>query len=420
MKSLSKEEKSWILYDVGSSTFVLIMVTSLMPIFFKETASFGVPQHISTANWGFANSFASIILAILSPIMGTIADVKGYKKRFLGFFTGLGIVATLAMLSIGKGMWLACIVIFVVARIGYSGANIFYDAFLVDVTDKDRMNWISASGYAWGYIGSVIPFCMVIGVIFWSISSQPGESLPIIAARVSFVIVAIFWFMFSIPVMLTIQQRFFIEKPKRLIQDSFIRLYKTFKNIRSYKPVFLFLLAYFFYIDGVDTIITMAMAYGSESGLKMNTMILAILFIQIIAFPFALLYAKLADRFSDKTMLYFGISVYGFITTLGFFLPYISDQSSKVILFWILSFLIASSQGGIQALSRSFFGKLIPEQHSTEFFGFYNIFGKFATIVGPLLMGIIGKTTGHSNYGILSIIILFVIGALLLHQVKPE
>ena len=417
---MTKQEKSWILYDVANSAFVLIIITTIMPIFFKDIASKGVDNAVSTANWGFANSAASLILVLLAPILGTLADYRNMKKRFLAFFIGMGILFTLLLIMINEGDWLKCLLIFVIARIGFAGANIFYDSLLPDITDRKRVDWVSSSGYAWGYIGSVIPFLLVIGIIFLGKNAGQSSAISVISARKSFLIVALWWFIFSIPILKNVKQNYFIEPAKHLIKHSFIRLFKTFKEIRKYKQGFLFLIAYFFYIDGVGTIITMATAYGRDIGLNVNVLISVILMIQIVAFPFALIYGKLANRFSAKIMLFYGIGIYVIITFIAFFIPVIPTMQMKIITFWILAFLVATSMGGIQALSRSFFSKLIPPQRSAEFFGFYNIFGKLAVVTGPFLMGLISRLTGHSRYGILSILVLFITGGVILANVRIE
>jgi len=415
---LTQAEKSWVLYDVGNSAFVLIVVTTIMPIFFKDIASKGIESAVSTSNWGFANAAASLSLGFLAPILGAIADVSCLKKKLLIAFAGAGIGFTLIMTAVGQGDWLMCLLIFIFARIGFSGANLFYDAFIVDITESDRIDWVSACGYAWGYIGGAVPFVMVIFLMITATDRDPSGSIPLLQSKLAFVIAAIWWLLFSIPIVKNVRQRCTTEAGGRIIRQGFSRLYKTFIDIRQYRNAFIFLVAYFFYIDGVDTIITMAAVYGREIGLSVTVLILAVLMIQIVAFPFALAYGKMAETLSARVMLYIGILVYSVITLIGYFLPAIHSMQAKVIVFWILSFLVATSMGGIQALSRSYFSRLIPSSRSAEFFGFYNIFGKFSAVIGPFLMGFIGRLTGDSRYGVLSIFILFLLGGLLLRQVK--
>jgi MFS transporter, UMF1 family len=418
-KKLTRTEISWILYDVGNSAFVLIIVTTLMPIFFKDIASKGIPDYISTANWGFANSAASLALAVLAPVLGALADYQGRKKKFFTAFVAIGAAFTLFLTLVGEGQWMLCIWVFILARIGWAGANIFYDAFIVDVAEKDRMDRVSSHGYAWGYIGSVIPFLIIIALLLTAPGKQ-GDVLPQFQTKIGFVIVVIWWLVFSIPILRNVDQVYFTPASAAPIRDSFMRLRDTFFKIRNHKQVFLFLAAYFFYIDGVDTVISMATAYGRDLGFSVTLLIAMILFIQIIAFPFALLYGNLARRFSAKTMIMAGIGVYCIITFISFLLPSVEDQSIKTAEFWFMSFLVGSSMGGIQALSRSYFGKLIPASASAEFFGFYNVFGKFAAITGPFLMGLVGRLAGHSRWGVLSILILFIIGAWLLSRVEES
>jgi UMF1 family MFS transporter len=415
--TLTKEERSWVLYDVGNSAFVLVMVTAIMPIFFKDYAASGLPGAVSTANWGFANSAASLILAVLAPILGAMADYRHRKKAFFLVFLVTGLCFTLALPAVREGQWLLCLTLFVMARVGWAGTNVFYDAFITDVTSHTRMDAVSSRGYAWGYIGSVIPFVAVIGMI---LSGGMADGLPVLQTKIGFVLVALWWLAFSIPLLKDIRQVHYLPASASPIRDSFLRLFATFREIRRYRRAFLFLLAYFFYIDGVDTIISMSMAYGRDLGFGITLLIAVLLFIQVVAFPFALLYGRLAARFSAKKMLLAGIAVYCLVTFMAFLLPSIEDVGLKTLAFWCIAFLVASSMGGIQALSRSWFGKLIPAEKSSEFFGFYNVFGKFAAITGPFLMGAIGRLTGDTRWGVLSILVLFVIGAWLLMQVEED
>ncbi|MCF8079531.1 MAG: MFS transporter [Desulfobacterales bacterium] len=417
IKRLSRQELSWVLYDVGNSAFVLIVVTTVMPIFFKDVSARHLPPASSTAAWGMANAAASLVVAVLAPILGALADYQYLKKRFFGGFAAAGIAFTLLLVFAGAGSWGFALAVFVLARIGFAGANVFYDAFLTDVTDPDRMNRISAAGYGWGYIGSTIPFIAVIGVILWSASDGAPPGISTGASRIAFGIVSVWWLAFSLPMLRYVHQRHYLPAEPKPIRASLRRLARTFRQIRAHRSAFLFLAAYFFYIDGVDTIITMAAVYGRDIGLSVKMLIIVVLAIQIVAFPFALLYGRLADRFSARTMIYAGIGVYTIIVFLGFFLPALSP-GMKIAAFWLLAMLVATSQGGIQALSRSYFGRLIPARQSAKFFGFYNIFGKFATIIGPFLMGFVSHAAGDSRYGILSILVLFIIGGLILRKVE--
>ena len=316
---MTKEEMSWVLYDVGNSAFVLVMVTALMPIFFKDVAAVGMSGAESTANWGFANSTASFILAILAPILGAMADYKAMKKRFFLFFLFLGLCFTLLLLFVGKGQWLLCLVLFVFARVGWAGANIFYDAFLVDVTSRERMDLISTRGYGYGYIGSVIPFLLIIGLI---LGSGMQEGLPVTADQGFYLSLLPSGGLSFLCQLSKICARYTIfPQILRPITGSFKRLWGTIKEIRQHKQVFIFLAAYFFYIDGVGTIITMSTAYGRDLGFGVTMLIVVLLFIQLVAFPFALLFGRLAEIFSTRRMLFAGIGVYCLATFIAFFLP---------------------------------------------------------------------------------------------------
>jgi len=328
----------------------------------------------------------------------------------------LGVIFTLLLTVPGEGDQGLCLFLYIAAYIGYAGANVFYDSFIVDVTSDKKMDWISASGFAWGYIGSAVPF--ILGMILIQAPSLAGLDSPLQATRAAFVITALWWLIFSIPMIRNVHQRHFIPTSANPLRGSLRRLTATFREIRQYRQAFLFLLAYFFYIDGVDTIIRMATAYGVDIGMTTTQLLTIILAIQILAFPFALLYGKLANYLGTKPMLYAGLGVYGIIVLIAFYLPEMPTASMKTHCYWILAVLIASSQGGLQALSRSFFGRLIPKEKSAEFFGFYNIFGKFATILGPLLMALASRITGQSRYGILSLLALFLIGGLLLSRIS--
>jgi MFS transporter, UMF1 family len=412
MKRFTKEENSWIFYDWANSAYSIIISTAVFPLFYKAAATnAGVSPADSTAYLGYTVAIATFILALLSPILGTIADYQGYKKKFFTFFFALGVMFTAILAFVPSDQWLLLLIFYTVAAIGSAGSNVFYDAFLTDVTTEERMNKVSSRGFGFGYIGSTIPFIISIAII---VLSQNGI-LPLtttVASKIAFLITAVWWGLFSIPLIKNVHQRYFIEREQKPVVNSFKRLGNTLKEIRRYRALFLFLLAYFFYIDGVGTIITMSTAYGTDLGITATNLLIILFVTQVVAGPFAILYGRLAERFTGKKMLYVGISVYIIVCIYAYFLETTLD-------FWILAMLVASSQGGIQALSRAYFAKLIPKKNSNEFFGFYNIFGKFASILGPLLVGVTAQVTGDSSSGVFSLVILFIIGLLILALV-PE
>jgi MFS transporter, UMF1 family len=384
----------------------------VFPLFYKASAkSAGIADADSTAYLGYTIAIATFILAMIGPILGTIADYKGLKKKFFTIFFSLGITATAALAFVPGDNWLALLVCYTLAVLGSTGTNVFYDAFIVDVTSDERLDQVSARGYGMGYIGSTIPFIISIAVI---ITAQQGI-LPIsvnVASKIAFLITAIWWGLWAIPMFKNVHQKHYIEREPQIILNSFRRLGKTFKEIRKYRALFLFLLAYFFYIDGVGTIITMSTAYGTDLGLNSTTLLIVLFVTQVVAWPFAILFGKLSAKYTGKKMLYVGISVYIIVCIYAYFLETAAD-------FWILAMLVATSQGGIQALSRSYFAKLVPKANANEFFGFYNIFGKFASIMGPLLVGATAQLTGNSSMGVFSLVILFIIGIIILAFV-PE
>lgn len=413
MAKYSKKELSWIFYDWANSAYSITITTAILPVYFKSVfQNAGGSGSLSTAYWGYTNSVATLILAVMAPVLGSIADYYGYKKKFFTAFFLLGVVFTALLSIVPQTKWMLLLGFYVLTMVGFYGANVFYDAFLVDVTEEKRMDMVSSMGFGLGYIGSTIPFMASMALI---LLAQKGKiSIPVITAtKISFLITACWWGLFSLPILKNVHQQYGIEPEPNPVRKSFARIRDTFHNIKQHRSAFMFLLAYFFYIDGVDTIIKMSTAYGTDLGIGSSQLMIILLATQFVAFPFAILYGKLAERFPGKTMLFVGICIYTIICIFGFFLKNVRD-------FWILAMLVATSQGGMQALSRSYFGKLIPKEKSNEFFGFYNIFGKFAAIMGPLLMGVITHITGKSNYGVVSIIFLFIIGGILLKRVPAE
>ncbi|MRN54730.1 MFS transporter [Paenibacillus monticola] len=405
---LSKEERSWILYDCGNSAYSMAVTTALLPIVF------GMFENVnSSMDLGYFNSLASILVAIISPILGTLADYKDKKKRFFLFFALIGLISTLslAFVSPASGQWQLLIVFYVLSAIGFAGSNIFYDSFLVDITSDDRMDKVSSRGFAFGYISSVIPFGISLALIFVLGMDEA------IGYQIGFIITALWWGLLTIPMIRDVKQRYYIEPEPQPVINSFKRLGQTFKHIRNYKTVFIFLIAYFCYIDGVDTIIKMVVPYATSvlgaGALDTFTLLGILLVIQIIAFPCALIYGNLAKKYSTRTMIIVGILTYIISCIAAFYI-------SSVWHIFILGALIGSAQGGIQALSRSYYGRIIPKERSNEFFGFYNIFGKFAAIIGPFVMSLTTTMTGNAKYSILSIIPLFIIGLIVFLALPKE
>lgn len=402
-KKLTKVEKSWILYDVANSAFILI-ITATIPIYFKElTSQAGIADAHSTSLWGISTAIAILILAVMAPILGGLADYQNMKKKIFGFFFVLAIGGAIAFTI--APTWLTFLIFFIVARLGYSACNIFYDAMLVDVTTNERMDKVSTFGYAWGYIGSCIPF--VIGILL--ILTKPFGLSTIAATKISFVITIVWWILMSIPLFKNVKQEHYLNPRKDFVRHNFKRLGITFLKIKRDKKLLYFMLGYFFYIDGVYTIISMATTYGSEVGINSTSMILALLLTQFVAFPFSILSGKLAAKLGSMRLIKFFILMYGVICIFGYGLD-------TEIEFWILAVFVGICQGGIQALSRSQFGKLVPKKEASEYFGFFDIFGKFADFFGPLILAACAFFLNSSKYGVLALIILFVIGYILIYK----
>lgn len=404
MFGYSKKELSWILYDCANSAYSMAITTALFPIYFGMIGG-------NEMNLGYYNSFASIIIAILSPVLGTIADFRGMKKRLFTLFSIIAIFSTL-FLSFASELGLPLLMaFFILGSVTFAGSNIFYDAFLVDVTNDERMDKISTAGFAYGYIASVIPFMFCLGAVLIFGMKNP------LGYQIGFIITAIWWLVFTIPMYKNVDQVYGVDPVPNPVKESFSTIFHTLKNIKKNKVVVIFLCSYFLYIDGVDTIIKMVIPYAKSvlDADKFNTLVLLgiLIYVQIVAFPFAIIYGKLADKFGTKTMIKVGIITYMVSVFFAYFM-------SNLIHVFVLSTFIASAQGGIQALSRSYYAKIIPKENANEFFGFYNIFGKFAAIVGPFIMSLITTITHNPRYSILGIIPLFVVGYIIMLQLPKE
>ena len=395
---LNGKEKRWILYDVGNSAFVLLVAT-IIPIYFNYLAGkAGLSDVDYLAYWGYAASICTVIVAILGPILGTIADTKGYKKPI--FMISI-LIGTIACSLLGLMVqWMAFLIVFLIAKVGFSASLIFYDSMLSDITDEERMDYVSSQGYAWGYIGSCVPFVLCLVIV---LGSDPLGIRMETAMGIAFVLVAVWWLLMSLPLLKNYEQKYYVEKKPHAIAQSFKRLGETFKNMKEEKQVFMFLLAFFFYIDGVYTIIDMATAYGSALGLDSTGLLLALLVTQIVAFPCAIIFGNLSYRIRTEKLIIVCI-----VANLGIAIYAVFLKTQ--LQFWILAILVGMFQGGIQALSRSYFTKIIPEEHSGEYFGLMDICGKGASFVGTTIVSIVSQLTGNISMGVGMIAILFCIG----------
>ena len=398
---LTKLEKDWILYDVGNSAFIML-VSTILPIYFNYLAgNAGLSEVQYLAYWGYAISISTLIVAIIGPILGTIADTKNFKKKI---FTGsvlLGVIGC-SLLSIPKS-WILFLIIFIVAKVGCNSSLIFYDSMLPDVTTHEKMDKVSSHGYAWGYIGSCIPF--VISLVFVLMYDKIGISLQT-GMTIAFVVNSAWWIAMSLPIIKNYRQINYIEKPEKPIKESFRRIADTFKNIKNQKNIFMYLLAYFFFIDGVYSIIEMAVAYGSALGLDSSGLLLALLLTQIVAFPCSIMFSAFSKKYRTDLLLKICIRAYTLISIYAI-------QLDQQIEFWILAVLVGAFQGAIQALSRSYFAKIIPAEKSGEYFGIYDICGKGASVLGTTLVGIVAQVTGVANAGVGILSIMFIIGFIL-------
>ena len=396
---LTKLEKFWILYDVGNSAFALL-VSTIIPIYFKNmAAAAGISDADSTAYLSYAISISTVIIAILGPTLGTLADNRNHKKPLFTFFMMMGVLGC-AALSV-PAAWLIFLVIFVIAKVGFAGSLIFYDSMLVDVTTDERMDEVSSHGYAWGYIGSCVPF--VISLVLILQAGNIGIS-GTVAMGIAFLINAAWWGFVTIPLLKNYKQNYYVEA-KADVKDVLNRLSHIFAELRQDRKVLRFLIAFFFYVDGVYTIIEMATSYGKDVGISDTNLLLALLLTQIVAFPCSIVFGKLTRKYeTDKLILvciaaYFGVAVYAL-------------QLDAAWKFWMMATFVGVFQGAIQALSRSYYAKIIPKEKSSEYFGIFDIFGKGASFMGTMLMGITTQLFHTSKAGVAAIAVMFVIGFL--------
>ena len=398
---LTSLEKKWVLYDVGNSAFTM-MVSTIFPIYFNSLAeSAGISDVNYLAYWGYATSVCTLIVALLGPTLGAVADTKNFKKIVFSVAMGVGVFGCILLGFLSSWIWF--LGIFVLAKTGYSASLIFYDAMLTDVTEPERMDSVSSHGYAWGYIGSCIPFVICLGIVLGGPSLGLDMQLCMILA---FIITALWWLLSSVPLLRSYKQKYYSETGAHVVRDSFKRLGRTFVELTKEKHIFVFLLAFFFYIDGVYTVIDMATAYGQALGLDSTGLLLALLVTQIVAFPSVLIFSRLVKNVRPETIITVCIAAYFCIAVYAYWLDTQFD-------FWLLAILVGMFQGTIQALSRSYFAKIIPAEKSGEFFGIYDICGKGASVIGTALVSFLSQATGSINIGVSALSVMFLIGLVL-------
>jgi UMF1 family MFS transporter len=443
---LTKKERAWVLYDVANSAFILTVITIFFPILYELVymaphIADGVIKYITvdgnqvltdeydslwtvgSSIFKYLTSGLALTVALLSPVMGAWANYKGNKKKFFVIFLFVGILGGLG-LAIPGYHYITLLVVFAVTSMGYNLTNVIYDAFLVDVTTEDRMDLVSSTGYGWGYIGSLVPFfigiipyaLVLFGVVTEEATGIDALLLERYAISFAFVVSVVWWLIYSLPIIKDVEQTYNLEQVSGSLGLSFKRLMQTFRDIRAYRYIFLFLIAYLLYIDVVNSVIRLATNIGSDFGVSSITMLGVIVMVQIIAFPSAILYGRLTKVFGGKTMIYYGILIYA----IGVFVVFRITPSTTYFM-WIVGALIGTAQGGIQSISRSYFARMVPHEKANDFFGFFSVFGRFGGIVSPFLLAFFQSPERLGKNGaVLILLVPLVIASILLAFVKEE
>ncbi|WLD94033.1 MFS transporter [Alkalihalobacillus sp. AL-G] len=408
-----KDIHSWAMYDWANSAFATTIMAAVLPIYYFDVAAKGLDDTTATAFWGYSQSIAVLIVALLAPVLGAIADYSNSKMKFLRFFAYMGMLASILLAFVGEGDYLLASFLLILGTIGFSGGNAFYDAFLPEIASRDEIDRISARGYAFGYLGGGVLLLVNLAMIMYPhLFFLPNKT---VASQISFATVAIWWFVFSIPMFKNIKEK---KHEQQKMEGSYIgigfkRLKTTFKGIKQYKQLLLFLIAFWLFNDGISTIIKMATIYGRDIGIGTTHLIGALLITQFVGIPFAFLFGYLAKRINAKRALYIALWTYVLIVFLGYFME-------TAVHFFALAILVGFVQGGAQALSRSIFGSMVPDNKHGEFYGFYGISAKFSAIFGPFVFGLVGQLTGSSRLGIFSLVIFFLVGIFILSKVDIE
>ena len=403
--------RSWKLYDWANSAFATTIMAAVLPEFYSSVAGSALNRTVATSYWGYSNTIAMLIIAITAPMLGAIGDHSAAKKQFLGGFAAAGIVATALLVGAGNGMWFYVSILYILGRVGFAGANVFYDSLLPHVAGREKIDRVSAEGYAYGYLGGgmllALNLLMIMKPRFFGIPNAEWGS------RLSFLTVAVWWALFSIPLFKNVSEPPAVVRggeSGNAIVAGYQRLRKTFGDMRRYKELIKFLVAFWLYNDGINTIIIMAVIFGAEIGIGKQHLIGAILLVQFLGIPFTVIFGRMPKKLGTKRSILLCLGIYGIIVALGFFMH-------RPLHFWLLAVLVSMVQGGSQALSRSLFASMIPPSKSAEFFGFYDVSGKFAGILGPATFGLVGQLTDSSRLGIIAVAFFFVAGAAVLATV---
>lgn len=407
------ELRAWALYDWANSAFVTTIGAVIMPIYFADVAADGLPSHVRTAYWGYTSGIAFMIVALIAPILGILSDYLGAKKKILAMFLVIGCTSSAGLYFVQKGDWILASLLFIGGNIGFAAGNVFYDSLLPHITSGDELDRLSSAGYALGYFGGGL---LLVLNAAWIVSPETfGIPDAGLASRLSFLSVAVWWLAFSIPLFKRVSEPPAVSRrvPGNLISIAFKRLWSTFKKVSRFRNAFLFLVAFWLYNDGINTIIKMATIYGREIGIGRTELIGAMALVQFLGVPFTFLFGPLASRWGVKNGIMISLAVYCLISIFGFFMTTGTH-------FWLLAVMVAMVQGGSQALSRSFYARMVPKSQSAEFFAFFTVSAKFAGVFGPLLFGITSQLAGESRYSILILVVLFLSGMAILALVDPQ
>lgn len=403
--------RAWVMYDWANSAFATTMMAAVLPIFYSTVAGSTLPsEQTATSYWGLTQSIAMLIVAVLTPILGTLADYTGFKVRFLRLFSYLGILASLCFVFVGYGDYMLASILFILGTIGFSGGNAFYDALLNDLVEPERRDYVSSRGYAYGYIGGGL--LLVVNLLLIQKPGWFGLPKGLAGTYISFASVALWWFLFSLPLFRSVKDK--TTGARHTLAEyttiGFSRIWQTFKRITKYPELLKYLIAYWFFNDGISTIITMATIYGTEIGLGTSHLIAALVITQFVGIPFTLLFGKIAERFGSKLSLYISLAIYVLVVVFGYLM-------TETWQFYALAFIVGMVQGGSQSIARSIYSRLVPADRPAEFFGFLSVSSKFSAIAGPFVFSVVGLATGSSRLGILALVVFFIVGIALLAKV---